>query len=479
MRRDDTESINSASGLPGTLWSATGLDPGIGRKFRAGWRTAPAAGVILPFVRRSVVLALVLAAAAAVGASVYTAYASDQEYVRLVAVGDEAAGADRPRQALEAYSGAIALRPESMAAHLKRGLLYRARGELDEALKDLRRASELDPTATRPAELTGDTYASLERFDQAAARYEAFLALDDRAPRVWYKLGLVRYRAGLGAAAIDPLRRALALDPRLAEAHLALGLALRDQGQLKEARASLETAARLAPALTAPREALATLYAASGESARAIDQLEALAALDPLAPERAIAVGLAHARSRRFDPAILALSRAVERFPDEPRVYAALGSVWLDAAEARGDDVALKKAVQALTTAASHPAVTSAALADLGRAWLMSGDAAAAERALRQAVDRLPVEPEAYLQLATLARHAGRTAEARDALIRYATLVGDTEPLATVATQIASYSLALGDTARALRWIDRAIHDGGRTPARDAIRARALIGGGD
>jgi tetratricopeptide (TPR) repeat protein len=424
-------------------------------------------------VRRYVVGALVLAVAAAAGASVYTAYARDQEYVRLIGTGDEAAGGDRPFQALEAYSGAIAVRPDSMVAHLKRGLVYRSRGDLDEALRDLRRASELDPTATRPAELTGDVYMSLERFDLAAARYEAFLALDDRAPRVWYKLGLARYRAGLQTEAIEPLRRALALDSRLAEANLALGLALRDRGELKAARASLETAAQLAPALTAPREALAALYLASGENARGIDQLEALAALDPSSPDRVIAVGMAHARSRRFDAAVLALSRAVERFPDEPRVYAALGNVWLETAEVRGDEVALKKAVQALTTAASHPAVTSAALTDLGRAWLVSGDAAAAERALRQAVERLPVEPEAFLQLATLSRRAGRMGEARDALIRYATLVDDTEPLATVATQIATYSLSLGDPPVALRWIDRAIADGGRTPARDEIRARA------
>jgi tetratricopeptide (TPR) repeat protein len=416
---------------------------------------------------------LVLAAAAAAGAVMYTAYASDREYGRLIAAGDEALASNQSFQALEAYSGAVALRPDSMLAHLKRGMTYRTRGEHDLALKDLRRAVELDPTATRPAEVLADTLFSLERYDQAAGRYETYLTLDDRSAQVWYKLGLARYRVGRVSAASEALERTLALDARMPEAHLLLGLCLRDRGRLTAARASLETAARLSPALTAPREALASLYLSNGDSARAIDQFEALAAIDPAEPSRLVALGLAHARARRYDAAVLALNRAVERFPDEPAVYAALGHVWLEAAEVREDDDALRTAIEALTTAASHTDVTGAALADLGRAWLMAGDQAAAERALTQAVDRLPVAPEAYLHLAALARRTGRIQQARDALIRYATLMGDSEPLASVAVQIASDSIRLGEPQLALRWIDRAVDDVGLTPALVALRRRA------
>ena len=108
----------------------------------------------------------------------------------------------------------------------------------------------------------------------------------------------------------------------------------------------------------------------------------------PSRPERVVAVGLAQARAGREDAAIVTLGRAVERFPDAPQVYAALGHVWLTTAQRRGDRVALSKAVEALGQAANRSDATSETLAELGRAWMLAGDLRAAERALRQAVSQ-------------------------------------------------------------------------------------------
>lgn len=424
-------------------------------------------------MRRVLIALLILLAAGAAGATAYVVYATSQEYDRLMAAGDRAQAEERPYQALEAYSGAVALRPDSMVAHLKRGMTYQQRGEREAALKDLRRAAALDPTATRPQELIGDLNMALERYARAAERYEAYLALDDRSARVLYKLGLARYRAGVIDAAIAPLQQAVRLDKSLAEAHLLLGLCLREQGKTEAARAALEMAADLQPALNAPREALAALYAANHEPARAIDQLEALVALDISRPARLVALGRAYAEAGRHEAAVLALGRAVERFPDSSEAYGALGRVWLDAAESRRDQVALRKAVEALTTAASHADAASETFADLGRAWLLTGDSGAAERALRQAVARLPVAAAAYLHLAMITGRDGRVQEARDALLRYAALVGDQQPLATVAERIAQYSIQLGQPDLAAKWIDRAIADAGPTPALLALKERS------
>jgi len=259
-----------------------------------------------------------------------------------------------------------------------------------------------------------------------------------------------------------------------------LGLVYRDAGQIPAARKSLEEAARRSPASqTSAREALAEVHLEEGDFGKAINQLEALAALEPTRPDRLVAVGMAQARAGREDAAVVTLGRAVERFPDAPQVYAALGHVWLAEAQRRGDRVALSKAIEALSEAASRSEANSETLAELGRAFLLAGDRLAAERALRQAVAKLPVPPDAYLQLATVTAREGRIQDARDALLKYATLVGDEKPMATVATQIGDYSMRLGEPALAVKWFDRAIDEAGPSTTLQLKLADAALRAGD
>lgn len=426
-------------------------------------------------------MAVVFVAVAGVaGALAYSAWANEVEFDRLMAGGDQAVAAERHFQAIEAFSGAVARKPDSMVAYFKRGSVYLDQGELDAALRDLRRATEIDPSALRPLELAGDVNVALGRADRAAERYEAYVGLDEQNARVFYKLGLARYRAGRPAAAVDALRQALALDPALGEAYYVLGLVERDQREFPAARASLEKSVRLSPgSQTASREALAEVYGLEGDFTRSINQLEALAALEPSRADRIVAVGLAQARAGRADASVTTLSRAVERFPEAPQAYAALGHVWLMTAQTRGDRVALNKALEALQHAAGRSDATSDTFAELGRAWLLAGDAKAAERALRQAVARLPVTPDAYRQLANVTAADGRIQDARDALVKYATLVGDAQPLADVATKIGDFSVRLGEPALAVRWFERAVDESGPSPVLLARLAAAAWAAGD
>ena len=431
-------------------------------------------------MRRTILAVVFVAIAGVAGALAVGALANEREFDRLVAEGDAALASERLFQANEAYSGAIALKPDSMVAHYKRGAVYQSQNELENALRDFRSAVDLDPSSLRSLEALGDVNVALGRHERAIERYEAFNALDDRNPRILYKLGLARYRGGRAREAVPVLQQALTIDPAMGEAHYVLGLVQRDLDLLPAARKSLEEATRRSPASqTGAREALADLYLQDGDYARAINQLEALAALEPTRADRVVAVGLAQARAGREDAAVITLSRAVERFADAPQVYAALGHVWLNEARQRGDRVALNKAIEALQHAANRSDATSDTYAELGRAWMLAGDRPAAERALRQAVAKLPVPPDAYLQLADVTARGGHIQDARDALLKYATLVGDEKPLASVATQIADYSVRLGDPALAVRWFDRAIDEGGPNAALQVRLAEAAFRAGD
>ena len=357
----------------------------------------------------------------------------DGEFQRLIAAGDAALAQDETYGAIEAFSGALALRNDSMLAYLKRGDAYRRRGELTAALRDLREAAALDPAAPRPVELLGDVNAAMGRHDQAAELYRGFTQLDDRSPRVLYKLGLAYYRNGQPAEAITPLESAVALDPRFVEAYYLLAMCLREQPDDDGAYRSLARAVEIDAAFVPAREELAALHAQAGRQREAVEQLEALAALEPARPERLVAVGLEYARWGRTDTAILTLGRAAERFSDNVAVYTALGRVWLTAAEQRNDRVALGKALEALQPRALAQGASSETLTLYGRAMFLSGNAAAAERVLADATAQTPVDPMAFRYLADAAERAGHAAVARDALLRYAALVSseDLDPAVT------------------------------------------------
>src|SRR5688572_25973970 len=179
-------------------------------------------------MRWSVVLATSLAALVTVTTVVWMEVRQEREFRRLISVGDAALAADRTSEAIEAFSGALAFRPDSMLAHLQRAETYRRRGarDLAAALRDAREASTLDPTAPQPIELLGDIHSAMERYDQAVDDYTQYLQLDERSTRVLYKLALAQVRQGRSGEAIEPLREALSLDGRFAEAHYLLGLAL-------------------------------------------------------------------------------------------------------------------------------------------------------------------------------------------------------------------------------------------------------------
>src|SRR5205085_5819837 len=106
-----------------------------------------------------------------------------------------------------------------------------------------------------------------------------------------------------------------------------------------------------------------------------LDQLQLLAGLDRNRVEREVVVALAQARAGRTEPAIITLGAALERTPNDPRIYQALGQVWLQDAESRNDRLALKKAIQALERAGNANSVSSETLQLFGRALPRAGQA--------------------------------------------------------------------------------------------------------
>jgi tetratricopeptide (TPR) repeat protein len=84
---------------------------------------------------------VIVATAGVAGALAFGVLANEREFDRLIAEGDASVVAERPFQAIEAYSGAIARKPDSPLAHFKRGAVYQSQNELENALRDFRSAA--------------------------------------------------------------------------------------------------------------------------------------------------------------------------------------------------------------------------------------------------------------------------------------------------------------------------------------------------
>jgi tetratricopeptide (TPR) repeat protein len=405
--------------------------------------------------------ALSLSALAMAGILANQAVDRDRQYHQLILEGDEALSRGQTFIAIEKFSGAIALKPDSMLAYLKRGDAHQKRGgspdTLTAALRDLRTAVALDPGATRTLEELGDVNFQLQRYANAAENYEAYLRLDDRSATVLYKLGLASRGAGRLTRAISSLQQSIALAPAFHEAHYVLGLCFKDRDQLEAARAAFTQAVRVSPAFIPAREELADLHRIQDRARNEIEELEALAALDPAKAERQVAVGLAYLRAGNTEQAVTKLREAAGRFPEHTAVYAALGRVWVDAAEESGEPSDVRKAIEALEPVATQSTASSYTLGLYARALMIAGRQAEAIQVFKQASERFPVDPEVLTRYASVARRRGHLDEARRALISYSLLVDDDREKAAQAERIADLSMALNDASAAVEWYRKSV----------------------
>jgi tetratricopeptide (TPR) repeat protein len=409
----------------------------------------------------------------------------DRQYRGLLAAGEQRLAAHDTSAAIEAFSGALALRPDSMVSHFRRGAAYRAQGQREDAIRDLREATRLAPDATAPFVALGDLYDAESDWVRAAEAYdEAATRLKDQDPALLYKLALARYRAGAPALAISPLQRAVSRDDSMGEAHYLLGLAYRDTQRGDEAVASLERAVRVAPSLVPAREELADLYRARQRSVDEMAQLQALAALasDDTRPARQVAVGLALARGGQFDAAVAAITDAAARAPANVRVQLALARAYLGRAERSPDRASLGHAIDALNRALAGSSDRSEALTLMGHARFLSGDYSAAERTLSEAVTTSPVYTEAFAFLADAAERLGHDLEARDALANLDALQGDTATApqrAARAGRLGAISLRVNEPKTAAMYLTRAVESGLGDAATFGLLARAQWQAGD
>ncbi|HSM94017.1 MAG TPA: tetratricopeptide repeat protein [Anaeromyxobacteraceae bacterium] len=214
--------------------------------------------------------------------------------------------------------------------HNARGIELADRGLLDEAVKEFRKAIDLDPESAHAHDNLATVFAEKKRFREALAEYIAALELDPDAATAHYNLANFLATHGLDLA-VEEYRASLALDPEHPDTHLNLGLTLADRGDAEEAERALRRAVELAPKDAYPRHELAALQMDGGDYRAAIGQLKEVVKLEPESFEAHLDLGICYAQKGFYAESERAYARARAIRADDVLLHyntAALYALW-------------------------------------------------------------------------------------------------------------------------------------------------------
>lgn len=184
---------------------------------------------------------------------------------------------DTPGAAVEIYSEALALLPDSLMLRLGRGLAYKDLQRPEEAEQDLRGCLKRSPNLALAFDALATLLIQGRRYDAARQLASEFRRVNPRDFRGPYFLA-----AGLegekqtGAEIEDLLQESLRLNPSFAATWALLGKVLLRSEKPAEAIVPFERAVRLRPDLAAARLQLAEAYRKVGRDADAQREFQAV-----------------------------------------------------------------------------------------------------------------------------------------------------------------------------------------------------------
>ncbi len=177
------------------------------------------------------------------------------------------------------FTHAIKVTHNNASAYCNRGVWLFRQWRYAEAIEDLRKALEIDPTYREGRYDLALALISNGSYRKAADHLLKCLSSGLDTPALRHNLALAYYKLGNLSRAAEECEAALNLDPTFAGAHSLLAAVLYQQNQIDAAISEWRTAARLDPSLAEPHNNLARAYAAKGQYEAAWREVHRYAAL--------------------------------------------------------------------------------------------------------------------------------------------------------------------------------------------------------
>ena len=191
-------------------------------------------------------------------------------------------------------------------------------------------ATVLDsPGSSRAHNDLGGLHLENDRYEDAMREFRKALELDPSNQRALINLGIVLSRTGRQAEAVERLNEAIALDPGSALAHHNLGHIYYRAGKLKEAISEYQEALAVEPYNAEVRSNLANAYLMRGMTDEAILEYEKALAVKPNLVGAYANLSQAYLRKGRLDDAVVACKRALALDPGSAKTHNSLGNIHM------------------------------------------------------------------------------------------------------------------------------------------------------
>jgi tetratricopeptide (TPR) repeat protein len=287
-------------------------------------------------------------------------------------------------QAIAELKKAIALDPQSAAGHLLLGQAYLAQRSLSmvaEAKAELRQALDIDPSLIWARFYLAKVSMDLGQYDRAKAELERGLETRPNVPHFLSLLGEVNRKLGNPQLAIELNKQALKADPAMTPAYYYMGLAYMDLKKQDEAMQALESS--LNSTYVAPEMylTLGSLYAQKKRYEEGEELCKKAIALDPSRPEGHLNLAQLYNIKGASDQAIRELKLAIpegKSFPTTPYYQQLQGDVYFEMGRAYKAEKNVPQAIRAYTMALEFNPNEGKTHAQLAELYLWRGDYARA-----------------------------------------------------------------------------------------------------
>ncbi len=327
--------------------------------------------------------------------------------------------------ARDAYAAATSLAPAEAKWRYRLAWVENRLGRFDDAIRDVRRAIELEPTYA-PAQVRLGLWL-LDRNDPAGAEraFTRATELDPPDPSAWLGLSRLYIQQHEEQRAIGLLEPLLVRRPGDEYALQLLGTAYRRVGRAEEAESALAVGAAGEPAWTdswtdemirmrrgyAARLRDATAYYEAGQKDAAISLLEQLARERPDDMILVSHLGEVYIDAHRPNDGIPLLERVVAREPGRFQAWANLAEGYLEREQ-------LAKARTAIDRALSTNPTFGRGYETRGLILWRNGDLSAALDAFRDAVRYDPRNWRAFAWMGMVQMNLGRPADSLDSFVK-------------------------------------------------------------